>query len=149
VKNTVNKQYNQVAGVPTGVAPFFWLTCSAYIQDDANDWKTESKLMERVFSSAYCTIAASCASGNSDGFLKPRPDRQCVAMQGPGGDETYYVGEPIHEFSRHVDQSELNSRGWVLQERALSRRTIHFTEAQSYWECGDGVRCETMTKKKK
>jgi len=47
-----------------------------------------------------------------------------------------------------VDQGELNKRGWVLQERALSRRTVYFAEKQSYWECGRGVRCETLTRMK-
>ncbi|KAK1676344.1 hypothetical protein BDP55DRAFT_550998 [Colletotrichum godetiae] len=37
-------------------------------------------------------------------------------------------------------------RGWVLQERALSQRTLHFTSNQTYWECGEGIRCETFTK---
>lgn len=123
-----------------------WIDSLCIVQDDQDDWETESKFMERVFSSAYCTIAASCASGSSDGFLKSRPERRCITMQGPSGDATYYVCEVIDDFSRDVDQSELNQRGWVLQERALSRRTIYFTETQSYWECGGGVRCETMTK---
>ncbi len=61
----------------------------------------------------------------------------------------YYVCEVIDDFRLHVDQSELNRRGWVLQERVLSRRTIYFTATQSYWECGGGVWCETMTKMKK
>ncbi|KAH7156589.1 hypothetical protein EDB81DRAFT_928634 [Dactylonectria macrodidyma] len=126
-----------------------WIDSICIVQDDPNDWDTESKLMERVFSSAYCTIAASCASGSSDGFLKPRLKRQCVPMQvHTDTDTTYYVCEAIDDFHSHVDQSELNQRGWVMQERALSRRTIYFTETQSYWECGGGVRCETMTKMK-
>ena len=70
-------------------------------------------------------------------------------MQGPQGEEIFCVCEAIDDFYRDVDQGELNQRGWVLQERALSRRTIYFTETQSYWECGGGVRCETMTKMKK
>jgi hypothetical protein len=41
---------------------------------------------------------------------------------------------------------ELHSRGWVLQEHALARRTLFFTEHQTYFECGNGVRCETSTK---
>lgn len=125
-----------------------WIDSLCIVQDDQDDWETESKFMERVFSSAYCTIAASCASGTSDGFLKPRPERRCITLQGPGGDVAYYICEVIDDFHRDVDQSELNQRGWVLQERALSRRTIFFTETQSYWECGGGVRCETMTKMK-
>jgi len=126
-----------------------WIDSLCIVQDNQDDWEAESKLMGRVFSSAYCTIAASCASGSSDGFLKPRPERRCVVMQGPPGDGTYCMCETIDDFHRDVDQGELNQRGWVLQERALSRRTIYFTETQSYWECGGGVRCETMTKMKK
>ena len=104
--------------------------------------------MEQVFSSAYITIAASCASGTEDGFLKPRMDRQCVRMADEIG-APYYLCEAIDNFSADVDQGELNKRGWVLQERALSRRTIYFTDKQSYWECGGGVRCETLTTMKK
>jgi hypothetical protein len=126
-----------------------WIDSLCIVQDDQDDWEAESKLMGHVFSSAYCTIAASCASGSSDGFLKSRPERTCVVMQGPPGDGTYCVCETIDDFHRDVDQGELNQRGWVLQERALSRRTIYFTKTQSYWECGGGVRCETMTKMKK
>ncbi|UPK92238.1 hypothetical protein LCI18_003173 [Fusarium solani-melongenae] len=34
-----------------------------------------------------------------------------------------------------VDQSEINKRGWVLQERLLSPRTVHFAAEALYWEC--------------
>ncbi|KAI8722678.1 Protein kinase domain-containing protein [Fusarium sp. LHS14.1] len=123
---------------------YLWVDSVCIIQDDSEDWNIESKLMEQVFSSAYCTLAASCASGTNDGFLKARPQRRCIPMT--FGDATYYACENIDDFGTHVDQSELNQRGWVMQERALSRRTIYFVENQSYWECGGGVRCETMTK---
>jgi hypothetical protein len=125
-----------------------WIDSLCIVQDDQDDWEAESKLMGRVFSSAYCTIAASCASGSSDGFLKPRPPRRCVVIQRPGRGGAYAVCETIDDFHNDVDLGELNQRGWVLQERALSRRTIYFTKKQSYWECGEGVRCETMTKMK-
>ncbi|KAH8159795.1 hypothetical protein CIB48_g8459 [Xylaria polymorpha] len=89
------------------------------------------------------------SSGSNNGFLIARPARQSVIMRGPEGlDTSYFVCETIDDFSRDVDQSELNQRGRVLQERALSRRTIYFTERQSYWECGGGVRCEMMTRMK-
>ncbi|KAL2198294.1 heterokaryon incompatibility protein-domain-containing protein [Corynascus similis CBS 632.67] len=45
----------------------------------------------------------------------------------------------IHgDFGRRLDpvQDEtLNSRGWTLQERLLSPRTIHYSADQMYWEC--------------
>jgi hypothetical protein len=128
---------------------YLWIDSLCIIQDDPDDWEQESKLMEQVFSSAYCTLAASCARGANDSFLKPRPERHGLTLRNPHNFSLYYLYESIDDFHRHVDQSDLNMRGWVLQERALSRRTIYFTEMQSYWECGRGVRCETLTKSKK
>ena len=125
---------------------YLWIDSLCIIQNN-DDWEHESHLMEQVYSSAYATIAATCSSGTEDGFIKPRPDRQCVMMG--EGNSAYYVCEAIDDFYEDVDQAELNTRGWVLQERALSRRTIHFTERQCYWECGGGVRCETLTIMKK
>ncbi len=128
---------------------YLWIDSLCIVQDDIDDWNRESKLMEQAFSSAYCIIAATRASGTDDGFLKPRQPRECVAMKEPGNGAPYYVCEAIDDFRLHVDQSELNKRGWVLQERALARRTIYFTENQTYWECGQGVRCETLAKMKR
>ncbi|KAG7046366.1 HET-domain-containing protein [Colletotrichum scovillei] len=123
---------------------YLWIDSLCIVQDDPEDWKMESLLMEQVYSSAYVTLAASCASGTEDGFLKPRPRRQCVTLASDRG--SYYICESIDDFGRDVEHGELNKRAWILQERALSRRTIYFSEKQTYWECGRGVRCETMTK---
>ncbi|KAI8711169.1 Protein kinase domain-containing protein [Fusarium sp. LHS14.1] len=134
---------------------FIWIDSLCIIQQDksdrldkdkGDDWKREAEQMERVFRSAYASIAASCASSPAEPFLKSRPERQCVKMQ--TGNTPYYLCDTIDDFSEDVEQGELNKRGWVLQERALSRRTIYFTEKQTYWECGEGVRCETLTKTK-
>ncbi|KAF3800238.1 hypothetical protein GCG54_00003766 [Colletotrichum gloeosporioides] len=123
---------------------YLWIDSLCIVQDDPEDWKMESRLMEQVYSSAYATLAASCASGTEDGFLKPRPWRHCVTLESGRG--SYYVCDSIDDFGRDVEQGELNKRAWILQERALSRRTIYFSEKQTYWECGRGVRGETMTK---
>jgi hypothetical protein len=61
----------------------------------------------------------------------------------------FFICENIDDFDRHVLNGHLNKRGWVLQEHALAHRTIFFTEHQTYFECGDGVRCETLTKMSK
>lgn len=36
----------------------------------------------------------------------------------------------------------LNTRGWVLQERLLSNRTIHYEAGQMFWECQNDVWAE-------
>ncbi|RMJ17335.1 hypothetical protein CDV36_002983 [Fusarium kuroshium] len=130
-----------------GVA-YLWIDSLCIIQEDEADWQVESAKMEEVFSSAYCTIAASYAKSSLDGFLGDRTPRACVTIQ-HSQRPMFYLAEAIDDFQTHVEQSVLNSRGWVLQERALSRRTIHFTSTQVYWECGEGVYCETLTQLQK
>ena len=124
---------------------YLWIDSICILQGPDGDFKTEAKRMEDVFSSAYCVIAASRAEDQRDGFLKPREDRKFLKFETSAGNP-FYVCEPIDDFKRDVLDGPLNKRGWVLQERALARRTIYFTKVQMYFECGEGVRCETLSK---
>ncbi|RII24870.1 hypothetical protein CUC08_Gglean005685 [Alternaria sp. MG1] len=51
----------------------------------------------------------------------------------------------MDDFEKDVEQAGLNKRAWVMQERVLAKRTIHFSANQTYWECGEGVYCEDLT----
>lgn len=108
-------------------------------QGPDGDFAEQVEDMQTIFSNAYCVIAASSAMGASTGFLA-RNSLESVKL----GD--IFVSGVTNDFTRDVVQSPLNRRGWILQEHALARRTIFFTETQMYWECGDGVRCETLRK---
>ncbi|KAH7304630.1 heterokaryon incompatibility protein-domain-containing protein [Rhexocercosporidium sp. MPI-PUGE-AT-0058] len=48
-----------------------------------------------------------------------------------------------HRLERVVINTPLNSRGWVLQERILSPRIVHFGAEQIAWECEHIKACET------
>ncbi|KAK2051810.1 heterokaryon incompatibility protein [Colletotrichum caudatum] len=122
---------------------YIWIDTLCIIQDDANDWVKESSKMETVFSAAYCTLSAASAASSLEGFLSPRPPRPCVRLQMEDSRDLY-VCPHIDDFHHDVELAEINRRGWVLQERALSRRSIYYSKTQVYWECGDGIRCETM-----
>ncbi|KAF4982594.1 hypothetical protein FZEAL_1826 [Fusarium zealandicum] len=124
---------------------YLWIDSLCIIQGNGGDFVIESKRMEDVFSCAYCVIAASRASNQLEGFLGERPQRQYLAIQ-RNGEPPLYVCEAIDDFGSHVLDGALNRRGWVLQERALARRTVYFADVQTYFECGQGVRCETLTK---
>ena len=124
---------------------YLWVDSLCIIQKDADDWDIESKKMEKVFGSAYCTIAASSAKDSTEGFLSPRSPIQYVKVPYTS-DTSLYICDSIDNFHRDVEEGELSKRGWVLQERALSHRTIHFTKKQTYWECGQGVYCESLIK---
>ena len=129
---------------------FLWIDSICIIQGQDGDFQTEAEHMADVYSGAYCVIAASCAAHHYDGFLKQRSPRDHVII--PQDGETrpaYYICETIDSFKKHVLDGALKLRGWVLQEHALARRTIFFTEHQTYFECKDGVRCETSTRLKK
>lgn len=58
-----------------------------------------------------------------------------------GSSETYLIGE----FGGTVDpfsDEPLSMRGWAVQERILSRRTLHYGSDEMYWECQSLVLAE-------
>ncbi|KAI0523946.1 hypothetical protein F5B22DRAFT_423512 [Xylaria bambusicola] len=125
--------------------PYLWIDALCVIHD--GDLDTAADVMERdqAFRGSHCTVSLSSAVSINDGFLKPRRHREAVKMKRENGG-IYYVCELIDEFSKDVEESPLSSRGWAFQERILSRRMIFFTANQTYWQCGEGIRCETLTK---
>uniref|UniRef100_A0A8H7TQ80 Heterokaryon incompatibility domain-containing protein n=1 Tax=Bionectria ochroleuca TaxID=29856 RepID=A0A8H7TQ80_BIOOC len=122
--------------------PFLWIDSLCIIQGDEEDWAKEAARMEEVFSYAYCVFTATSAKSSLRGFLGDREPRPSVAVSTSGN--RMYLSKYIDDFEKDVEHGLLNTRGWVLQERALARRTIHITSTQIYWECGHGIYCETL-----
>ncbi|KAK4096474.1 HET-domain-containing protein, partial [Parathielavia hyrcaniae] len=123
---------------------YLWIDALCIIQEGPDcDWNSEAKAMADIFACAYFTIAASSARGWGYGFLKPQSEPPNIGVQGRPSTPTC-----VCDFDKDVDQGPLMKRAWVLQERVLSRRIIHFTAAHTYCECGDGVLCEQLTKLK-
>ncbi|KAK3373471.1 heterokaryon incompatibility protein-domain-containing protein [Lasiosphaeria ovina] len=120
---------------------YLWIDALCIIQGNDGDWETQAKTMADIFACAYCTIAASSARGWGDGFLSPQTDPPDI-----GAPITPSTITCNCDFNKDVDEGALMERAWVLQERVLSRRIIHFTAAHTYCECGDGVLCEQLTK---
>jgi heterokaryon incompatibility protein (HET) len=125
---------------------YLWIDSLCIIQDDSEDWENESRKMEQVFSSAYCTISATSAKNSHEGFLT-FPVKEAVRI--PDGENSQFsicACTADKSFKQAVDEDGLlNTRGWVLQERALSRRTIHFTGSQIFWECGSVIRYDNLS----
>jgi hypothetical protein len=95
-----------------------------------------------IYHNAICTIAATCAESVTDGFLSKVDSERIrvvpckVIHRASNGESRPGLAKPcgIH-YARVIEDSALNKRGWVTQERLLSRRVLHFTLQGVIWEC--------------
>ncbi|KAF5682792.1 het-domain-containing protein [Fusarium denticulatum] len=124
---------------------YLWIDSLCIIQGDKKDWEQEAGRMKDVYASAYCTIAATSASDSNSGFLKRATNSEYICVQDNFGRRVCVCSHPA-DFDTDIEGAGLNSRAWVMQERFLSCRTIHFGARQMYWECGEEVYCEDMTR---
>ncbi|KAI1052698.1 hypothetical protein LB507_009800 [Fusarium sp. FIESC RH6] len=123
--------------------PYIWIDSLCIVQDDHDDWVHESARMCDVYGNAYLTIAATRARTCSEGFLGPRegPDYTYVPFNWSGMSGNVAIFPmPINRIDPHggivdLEEEPLSKRAWVLQERYLSPRTIHFASTQMYFEC--------------
>ena len=60
-----------------------------------------------------------------------------------GMPEGYYDCIDPELWYRDISMSPLGRRAWVVQERLLAPRVLHFTARQLFWECRDLKACET------
>jgi hypothetical protein len=100
-------------------------------------WSTENS---KVYSHAILNIAATGASDSSKGLFFSR--RANTRMQEIRLDwsvkEKASVRPTIldYEYWKHLVEDEpLIRRAWVVQERLLAQRVLHFGSNQLFWEC--------------
>lgn len=106
------------------------------------DWETEAKKMGSVYSAAACTIASTGSSTCTEGCFHSRsikslqPCKIGVSSLSALSPKWIYARkDDVFEFERSVDLAPLNTRGWAMQERLLSRRILHFGASMILWEC--------------
>jgi hypothetical protein len=122
------------------------------IQDDVDDWAKESATMNDVYGNAAFSIAATAARDGNDGLFSYRdlelsaPIKvQVDIFHEPDSDipsGTYWVGLEGPRAHSIIDPAPLNQRTWVIQERFLSPRIIHFTDKLLFWECRESFNSE-------
>ncbi|KAL7792024.1 hypothetical protein V8C37DRAFT_410194 [Trichoderma ceciliae] len=101
-----------------------------------------------TYSFALCNIAATGAPDGSFGLFFERNSAAegpfCVQTDWDFGKiapllSSYPAGVydvfPIDQWERDLERGPLNRRAWVMQERFLSTRVLHFTPSQVFWEC--------------
>ena len=100
--------------------------------------------MGQIYQNAYVTIAATHARNGTEGLhAEPRPRlmaRSLLSRDLYVGHKTWLPQIGGGEYSN--EKFPLLSRGWVLQERLLSPRMVHFLDNMVVWECPSGVKAE-------
>ncbi|KAF2655145.1 hypothetical protein K491DRAFT_599462 [Lophiostoma macrostomum CBS 122681] len=96
--------------------------------------------MGDIYKDAFVTIAAHCAEDDSQGFLLTSlTPRQTVQFKSAGK----IMGIcRLPNSEADLSDSGLSRRAWVLRERYLSTRVLHFTAGQIYFETIDELFCD-------
>lgn len=120
---------------------YVWVDTLCIIQDDDKDRTYEILQMDKTYSRATLTIAASDASTDDEGCFLVDKSHVSVACCKVRLDEDQ-SSDVLHDICvwpdsglYAVQNSVLAQRGWVFQERLLSPRTLHCCKHQFYWEC--------------
>lgn len=128
--------------------PYLWIDSLCIIQDDKTDWAKEASKMASFYQNAVFTIAATSSSSSNGGLYRSNPDFVLSGLWSTNEPYRLIFREWIeHEMmDAHSDQLRkkfpLMSRAWILQERLLSSRVVHFGPHEVFFECREGAECE-------
>ena len=127
---------------------YLWVDSLCIIQNSRSDWEREASRMKDVYKNALLTIAATGAEDSTVGlYFKREVDLLLpvfIDISWVGLYQGMYKAYDRSLWEENVDRSPLNKRAWVVQERLLSRRTVHFGRDQVAWECQQLQACETF-----
>jgi Heterokaryon incompatibility protein (HET) len=111
---------------------YLWVDRLCVLQDDDTDKSLQIPKMDVVYSLAELTIIAASGSSSYDGLAglsTPRTTTQDTCLVSTN---VALMSMPTENEFPHCAYSQ---RGWVQQERLLSRRALMFTDKQTFWSC--------------
>jgi Heterokaryon incompatibility protein (HET) len=117
---------------------YLWIDSLCILQDSPADWERECKIMGDIYSNAFINIAASTATDSNGGLFGSRDPLDitpCVVrirFAERAGEDELYVFWAEDQVKTPIADAPLNKRAWVLQERLLAPRTVHFTRPKIF-----------------
>lgn len=125
---------------------YIWIDALCIVQDDQDDWETESVAMCDVFAHSEVTIcAAKCSSPEEHFLLSPTDELLSVHFRSklrPDISGQYSIRlEPRHvsPASQDIENSAWVSRAWVWQEEVTSTRQLVFGNKTLQFRCTRGT----------
>ena len=126
---------------------YIWIDALCIIQDSNEDWLAEAALMSKVYSYSFINLAATSSTNTVGGLFVEREPYTLNGCKVPvlwaGNVSKDYICIREDPWQDNVAHSPLIERAWVLQEKLLSSRTLHFARDQIYWECNELYASET------
>ncbi|KAK8012826.1 HET-domain-containing protein [Apiospora marii] len=125
---------------------YIWIDALCIIQDSAPDWNIEASRMMQVYTNCYINISADASTDGSGGLFRQRDPAMFQSFLVPG-DRTsktnlYYCYSD--NWYKYVEQTPLTKRSWVVQERFMSPRVVHYSNDQVHWECRELTTSESV-----
>ncbi|KAH7079760.1 heterokaryon incompatibility protein-domain-containing protein, partial [Paraphoma chrysanthemicola] len=128
---------------------YIWIDSLCIIQDDDQDWANECTRMTSVYMNSFVNIGANAASDSRGGLFQRRSWKSVnpLSVRLTYIPTNWYrkpvVLWPNPEGGNLLDHAPLGDRGWVVQERLLAPRTVHFLKHKVVWECDECQASET------
>jgi hypothetical protein len=122
---------------------YLWIDSLCIIQDSRDDWLREASLMCSVYTNSWVNFAATSSRDGTGGlfYKSALVDNCAMDATWTGLPAGMYLCVDDSAWERRVENGPLNQRGWVLQERLLSPRTVHCAYDQMWWSCRDAPNC--------
>ncbi|KAJ3554083.1 hypothetical protein NPX13_g10713 [Xylaria arbuscula] len=120
---------------------YIWIDSLCIIQDSKSDWETESAKMASIYKNAFITIAATASPDFQGGCFSKGDADLCFQVRQTGILDTVIAART--ELTGELPEVyPLLTRGWVYQERMLSRRYLHCFQNELMLECREQRTCE-------
>ena len=96
-------------------------------------------MMGEIYAHGLLNIAATASADGNGGLFNQRVDlltSPCLLESRDASDNVQHFSlYPADAWQTGVEDTALGKRGWVIQERILSPRVLHFASNQMFWEC--------------
>ncbi|KIW95282.1 uncharacterized protein Z519_03866 [Cladophialophora bantiana CBS 173.52] len=129
---------------------YLWIDAFCINQDSFGDWLDQALAMASIYANACINIAATASPNGDGGLFLARNEYLANPCIVKAKWNELLAGEYViydrYAWYFGIERSVLSRRAWVLQERLLSRRTIHFAADQVSWECARVRANETWPK---